>query len=111
MNISITNFTVDDDRLADGDYYVRFVCQSPFVDADGVEHTAGSVQEFAASASGGTLTAPDVEVVTTTDALVNQRSFYAVKVSKTNASRTVVIDLADGIVVPWSILPSYEWSE
>ena len=111
MNISVTNFSVDDDRLADGNYFVRFIAESQFIDSAGIEHPAQSVQEFAATASGGTLTASGITIVTTTDAIVNKRSSYRVQITKTNIGRSLVFALANGVVVPATIAPFYDWSE
>jgi hypothetical protein len=108
MLITVTDFFVKDDGLADGDYTLRFtVAGGEFVDSDGVQRPDGSTQDFPATVSGGVLTAEPFPLAVTTDATVNQRSFYRVTLHK---GRTQ-INLAQNIVVPWTDQAGYTWAE
>lgn len=108
---TVTDFELDDDALPAGSYLLCFVCESQFTDSDGVERLAGSVQEFPATASAGRLTAADFQLVTTTDALVNQQSSYRVEVCKADARRTRVSVVTSGLVVPDNVSPPVRWAE
>jgi hypothetical protein len=110
MDLTIINFKVANWRSPLG--FVRFISEDDWVDSAGAERVADSYAQFTLDVDADTYEASlnSIPLVTTTDAIVNERATIRVEVCD-NARWNKPMILAQGLSILETFAPLAQWPE